>query len=390
MSKPLIQTDQGFFMRIAVVGRGLIGSAAARHLTLMGHEVTLIGPSEPTEFATHNGPFGSHYDEGRITRGLDPYPFWSRVSLASISRYRDIEAASGVPFFNEVGAMMSGPADSDYVHSLETVMAGNGVMAERFDGAEIAARFPYFQFPDDTRAYYQPKEAGHISPRNLVRAQGIAATRGGAQIIDAEVLDVRDGVTGAVIKLAGQTLRFDRAIVAAGGFTNKLMDDALPLTVYARTVAMFRVTDAEAARLAWMPSLIHVYPTGEDPYLLPAIKYPDGHHYLKIGGDRVDIELTNDEDMRDWFRSGGSVEVGEMLTDMIRDRMPDLAIQEVVVKPCVTTFTPHNHPIIDMLGNHIVVAVAGCGRGAKNSDELGRLAAEAVMGRTDPDTRVPV
>jgi sarcosine oxidase len=168
------------------------------------------------------------------------------------------------------------------------------------------------------------------------------------------------------------------------------MDDALPLTVYARTVAMFRVTDAEAARLAWMPSLIHVYPTGEDPYLLPAIKYPDGHHYLKIGGDRVDIELTNDEDMRDWFRSGGSVEVGEMLTDMIRDRMPDLAIQEVVVKPCVTTFTPHNHPIIDMLGNHIVVAVAGCGRGAKNSDELGRLAAEAVMGRTDPDTRVPV
>jgi sarcosine oxidase len=312
------------------------------------------------------------------------------VSLASISRYRDIEAASGVPFFNEVGAMMSGPADSDYVHSLETVMAGNGVMAERFDGAEIAARFPYFQFPDDTRAYYQPKEAGHISPRNLVRAQGIAATRGGAQIIDAEVLDVRDGVTGAVIKLAGQTLRFDRAIVAAGGFTNKLMDDALPLTVYARTVAMFRVTDAEAARLAWMPSLIHVYPTGEDPYLLPAIKYPDGHHYLKIGGDRVDIELTNDEDMRDWFRSGGSVEVGEMLTDMIRDRMPDLAIQEVVVKPCVTTFTPHNHPIIDMLGNHIVVAVAGCGRGAKNSDELGRLAAEAVMGRTDPDTRVPV
>lgn len=51
-----------------VVGRGLIGTAAARHLSHRGHRVALIGPSEPACRHRHRGPFGSHYDEGRITR----------------------------------------------------------------------------------------------------------------------------------------------------------------------------------------------------------------------------------------------------------------------------------------------------------------------------------
>ena len=55
---------------IAVVGRGLMGTAAARYLAQMGHRMALIGPSEPQNRATHDGPFGSHHDAGRITRGL--------------------------------------------------------------------------------------------------------------------------------------------------------------------------------------------------------------------------------------------------------------------------------------------------------------------------------
>ena len=33
-------------MTVAVIGRGLIGSAAARHLAKAGHEVVLIGPGQ--------------------------------------------------------------------------------------------------------------------------------------------------------------------------------------------------------------------------------------------------------------------------------------------------------------------------------------------------------
>ena len=62
---------------IAVVGRGLMGTAAARYLAQMGHRVALIGPSEPQNRATHDGPFGSHHDAGRITRGLAEKADWA-------------------------------------------------------------------------------------------------------------------------------------------------------------------------------------------------------------------------------------------------------------------------------------------------------------------------
>lgn len=48
-------------IKLAVIGRGLIGSAAARHLSKMGHDVALIGPDEPADFSQHSGVFGSHY-----------------------------------------------------------------------------------------------------------------------------------------------------------------------------------------------------------------------------------------------------------------------------------------------------------------------------------------
>ena len=70
-------------MRYAVLGSGLIGSAAARHLATLGHDVTLIGPGEPADWGAHGGVFASHYDEGRITRGIEFTPFWAEVSRAS-------------------------------------------------------------------------------------------------------------------------------------------------------------------------------------------------------------------------------------------------------------------------------------------------------------------
>ncbi|MEO1277273.1 MAG: FAD-dependent oxidoreductase, partial [Pseudomonadota bacterium] len=99
-------------MRIAVVGAGLIGAAAARHLALMGHQVVLIGPGEPENKRTHQGVFASHYDEGRITRSLATSRFWAEVSRAAIGRYGDI-AAHGA-FFAEVGAIMAAPGGAAF------------------------------------------------------------------------------------------------------------------------------------------------------------------------------------------------------------------------------------------------------------------------------------
>ena len=40
--------------KTAVIGRGLIGSAAGRHLSMISDGVALIGPSEPKDPVNHN------------------------------------------------------------------------------------------------------------------------------------------------------------------------------------------------------------------------------------------------------------------------------------------------------------------------------------------------
>ena len=91
-----------------VVGRGLMGSACARWLAEAGHGVLLVGPDEPEDRRGCEGPFASHHDAARITRQVAHDQVWSALSSASIARYRDLEARTGVAFFHEVGAMMAG------------------------------------------------------------------------------------------------------------------------------------------------------------------------------------------------------------------------------------------------------------------------------------------
>ena len=372
-------------MRIAVVGRGLIGAGAARHLALMGHKVVLIGPDEPVDKSTHQGVFASHYDEGRITRSLDADGFWADVSRASIARYAEIESASGVRFYHGCGAVLAGAGGSEWMARVGEVRDSRRIASRYMLGADLRGTFPYLRLPDDMAGYYEAQDAGYINPRRLVRAQGIAFGRAGGSVVSATVQSLSENGQGVVLRTDQGDMEADRVLVAAGGFSNALLDNAVPLTVYARTVALIEVGAAEAARLAGMPSLVLRLSGGRDPYLLPPIRYPDGKTYLKIGGDPVD-EVVQGQEVGDWFRSGGKTEVGAYLTEIIREILPGLESLSTCTDACVTVFSPGDRPVIEQLSDRISVATAGCGRGAKCSDELGRMAAQTVLGTATTNT----
>jgi len=358
----------------------MIGAAAAKYLAQAGHEVVVIGPDEPAVRARHDGVFGSHYDEGRITRSLDADPFWSEVSRASIARYRDIEADSGVAFFTKCGAMMAGPAEGARMPEVEAVRQAAGISAERLDGGALAARFPFFHFDEGHWGLYEAKGAGHISPRNLVRAQSVLAQKAGGQLIDAYATGIHETTQGVVIETTAGAVEAQHVVVAAGGFTNMVLPNPTPLAVYSRTVSFFEVDEAEAARLAGMPSLVYTDSDGHPPYLLPPIRYPNGKIYLKIGGDPVDYLLETPAEMKAWFQSKGRAEVGDFQRARIEHKLPGLAIRAMHTEACVTSFSPQDKAVIEAQSARIWLACAGCGRGAKCSDELGRRAAALLTG----------
>ncbi len=348
-----------------------MGSAAARHLAKAGVDVTLIGPEEPEDKRRHQGTFGSHYDEGRITRHNAVEPFWVEVSKASIARYSEIEAESGMSFFSETGALMAG--SEAWIARVDAAAQAHGVDSHSLDAGGLADTFPYFSFAPGFSGAYERRRAGHVSPRRLVAAQQAAALGHGARRLVAEVR----GVSEASVHTAEGLLDFDRVLVAAGGWTDAILDRPPQLDVYARTVAFFEVSATEAERLSTMPSLVYEAP--EDPYLLPPILYPDGNIYLKLGGDPEDVRLDGVEAIGDWFRGGGSAEVRDRLEEMIRALMPSLNIQGVSMEACVTSWTQDRLPEIRALSERLAVCTGGNGAGAKCSDELGRRGAALIL-----------
>ena len=370
-------------LKLAVVGRGLIGSAAARHLATMGHDVVLIGPDEPADYAQHDGVFGSHYDEGRITRVLDSQPFWMQANRASIARYGEIAAASGVEFFRAVGVLHVGANDNADLAALAGIATAAGIACDVLDDAMLDERFPFLETNSGMRGYFERHNAGYISPRRLVRAQTIAARHAGAQLVAEPALGITESASGATIRTRSGNVDVDRVLVAAGGHTPSLLGMSLGVDVYARTVAMFRLDAVEAQRLQCMPSMRCFGPRGDDPYILPPIVYPGGQVWLKLGSDPVDVRLEGEREIGDWFRSGGSIDVADALQAQLLKRIRAFRFEERRVVPCMTTFGSTDLPCIGPVSSRVTVAFGCYGKSAKCSDELGRLGAVAVLGDVD-------
>jgi sarcosine oxidase len=369
-----------------VVGRGMMGAAAARYLALSGEGVAVIGPDEPKDWSSHQGVFASHYDEARITRTIDSNPIWARLANRSIARYGEIASESGIAFYDEVGCLIVGPkrgGHDPYVSQVEAAAAQLGVSIEMLSDAALKSRFRYFDFGSDCEGVYEQRNAGYVNPRRLVEAQSLLAEKAGARVIRQTAVSVREEVGLAIVTTDdGAVFTAERVLIAAGGFSinENLLPRPVDLKVYARTVAFFEIPDEDLAAYSGMPSLIH---QPADPidhiYLLPPVRYPDGKTYLKIGGDPDDLQLKTEPEIRAWFRRGGRLTTRDHLHRIITGLVPTLADAPISMAACVTSFTPENYPAIGFASDHIAVLTGGCGAAAKSSDEIGRLGAELLQ-----------
>ncbi|ANM11433.1 MULTISPECIES: NAD(P)/FAD-dependent oxidoreductase [unclassified Rhizobium] len=367
--------------RFIIIGRGMMGAAAARHLSAMADGIALIGPCEPAERKAHDGVFASHYDEARITRTFDGNLAWGTFAARALDRYREIEARSGISFFSEVGCLFAAPdkSEQDYIDRALTVSRTLGSDIETIASSDLSRRFPYLAVDADFSGYFERKRAGHINPRSLVRAQAKLAEQGGVTLIEATATSVRDAGSHVEVTAGGRSYSAERVLVAAGGFSNfnALLPRPVDTRVMARTVAFYEIGEREMAIFGDTPSTIVLGEREEDHiYILPPVRYPDGKTYLKLGGDTEMLSFGALEDVGAWFRSDGSVAEREHLSRVALTLMPALAGCPVTSGPCVANFTPTGYPYAGFTQSpRIAVLTGGNFVAAKSSDELGRLGA---------------
>ncbi|MEM9320264.1 MAG: FAD-binding oxidoreductase [Pseudomonadota bacterium] len=369
--------------KIAVIGRGLIGSAATRHLAERMGGVLCIGPDEPESRANHCGVFASHYDEGRMTRFVDPWPEWAITAGQSIQRYRELEHRSGIDFYTPAGYLGLGYPGSTYNDRCAATAAAHGIRIERVDTDSLRQRYPFLSVEDGVDGLVEMGGAGFISPRKLVQAQTRLAERAGATCMRQAARAIRSVTAGVEIELWDGTIEIaERALVTAGAFTAAcgLSPMELGLTVFGRTIVLVRIPEEMAGAFETMPTMID---TSLGAYILPPIRYPDGQSYLKLGvGDVTDPQLTDLPGLQDWFLSEGSAKDRIQFTKRMKELFPALErCHDWHTDTCAVAFTKSGLPIIDfVVGEKIAVAVGGCGKGAKGSDEWGRIAADLVSG----------
>lgn len=370
-----------------VVGRGMMGAAAARHLSKEAEGVALIGPGEPQDKASHEGVFASHYDEARITRTIDTNETWALLANRSIARYDQIAQESGIAFYHPVGCLMVGPeraSGNPYVQRICDAAGNLKVKTELLDDAALAENFGYFGFEPQSEGVFEAENAGYINPRALVAAQSTIAEKQGATLIEETVASIRVEAGATVVRTReGNSYFAEKVILAAGGFSiaQNLLARPVQMSVYARTVTFFEIPDGNLAQFAGMPSLIYEpHNPRNHIYMLPPVRYPDGKTYLKIGGDPDDILVASDGEMSAWFRSGGRESVRDHHVEIIRSLVPAIDRQRVSMGACVVSKTRTGYPSIAFTDEpSIAVVTGGCGAAAKSSDEIGRLGAQLLL-----------
>lgn len=376
---------------VIIVGKGLIGSAAARYLSELDGSVALIGPDEPQDWQTHNGVFASHYDQGRITRILDADWIWGALAKRSLAAYGALERRSGIRFHHAVSGLYASATEPAKIAQVEKV--GQALEADfgRISAEHLNRCRPYFDFPTEAHILWEHGRAGYVNPRSLAAAQAAVVAQNGATIIRETACALAtksDHVE--VTTTAGTVVTGRKILLAMGAYTNLLLTEGeLAHNRKAHMILRAEIDSAETHRLRDMPTLIYTLPQGSaarSTYMLPPVRYPDGKTYVKLGITTHwdDTIFDRWDDIVTWFQSDGFDHEQEALKSVLHQVLPDLTVNAYITKPCILTYTQHGYPTVDQIDSRVYVAAGGNGAAAKSSDAIGHLAALLLAEREWP------
>lgn len=371
----------------AVVGLGLVGAAALRHLSATGRHCVGIGPTEPLDWSTHRGVFASHYDSGRVTRRLDKRREWAVLAARAIDAYPDIEARSGIRFHHPVGVVMA-DVDADRLSAVVAVGHALGVDFHTYPPGELFED-DRISVPTGSTVLREPSPGGFIDPRRMLAAQLNICTHHGATILSEQVRGIEQSGNGWSVHTAdGSSIEAAHVVIAAGPHADEVA--GLPRTplidVVAETVVMARVSTEEHLRLAGLPSIIIDGPE-DHLYIVPPTEYPDGHVYVKLGATRHDRWVLTADERREWMTGTFHAADLDWLHGLLVGALPGLHAEGWSTKPCLIPDTPTRLPYLEIVEPGLVLAVGSNGYAAKSADAIGALAAGLVANGcwTDPE-----
>jgi sarcosine oxidase len=324
-------------MRIAIVGAGIMGCAAAWALTKEGHEVVLY-----EQFRVGHDR-GSSHGRSRIVRLAYPEVEWVRMAQESMQGWRELEQDSGTRLLELNGLVeLVGDPSQGSRDALEEA----GAEFELLDAERARQRWP-IGVADGWYALFQP-EAGIVRADLALRAFLDCALERGAELREeTRVEDIGE-------------LDADAVVVTAGAWVGKLVDE-VPVRPTRETLAYFRRNGA-------LPSIVQLDPDtrGHALYSLHDPKYG-----LKAGLHHAGIDVDPDEP------GGPNEELLRRISAWVASTYPDVDPTPVAAETCLYTNTEDESFIFDSRERSVVCSACS-GHGFKFAPVIGKRVAGLV------------
>jgi len=360
-------------MKVAVVGVGGTGGAAARFLAGAGHSVVAFEQFEVGHV------WGSSHGESRIIRYTYPDEVYTRMMGEAYPLWRALEEDAGESLLARTGGVFFGDSGGPTLAAARAALDGSGVPYEMLPPGETRRRFPALRLADAEAALYQP-DMGYLRATACVRANVRLARALGADVREwTAVREVTQrGEEAVVTTQTGEEYAYDRVLVTAGPWMGRLFASLrLPLRVTRQQVVYLKpargaARDFEADRLpVWIDADANVY------------GFPSDNH---IEGVKLASHDWGEPADPDAARRPPDDSYASQMADYAAARFDGLTRQVTHAETCLYTNTPDEDFLVDAVPDmpHVRL-VSGCsGHGFKFTVLLGKIAAEAATLGTTP------
>ncbi|HXY80794.1 MAG TPA: FAD-dependent oxidoreductase [Gaiellaceae bacterium] len=324
--------------RVAVVGAGVMGCAAAWALAERGADVTVLEQFDLDHVR------GSSHGRTRIVRLAYPAPHWVRLAAEAMAGWRELEAASGQQLLGLYGLVElvpgSGATSAAALEACDVEYRALDTAGARALGAVL---------PPGWAALFQP-DAGIVRADLARRAFLDIATSRGARVETGHRVRAVDDVDADVV------------VVTAGPWATRLVA-GLPVRVTRETFAYYRREGPPP------PAIVDLSPEtgGHAMYALY-----DPVHGLKAGAHGSGAEADPDED------GTPDPEIVDRISAWVGERLAGVEPVPAAAETCFYTSTVDEAFVLERRGC-VVVCSACSGHGFKFAPAVGRRLADLAL-----------
>lgn len=351
-----------------VIGVGGIGSAACYHLSKRGEDVLGL-----ERFNIPNSMGSSHGATRLIRLAQHEDPAYVPLAERAYHLWRTLEEESGTNLLFETGSLHGGPAGDSLFDRTREACDRHSVTYDVLDGADVNARYPGFNLPDDYTILHQP-QGGFVASMDCITAHVKQAQANGAEIHGQEaVIDWDRTDDGNVVRTTAGVYKAERLVVAAGAWSGKLLEGFREfLTPERRVMAWFAPDHPSHFSTETFP-VFNIRVNDHGLYGFPVFDTPG----FKLGYTPPDPKAINPDHMD---RTATQADE-RRLRNFAEDLFPTGAGPTMRLETCIVTDARDGHFV---LGSHpdypsISIAAGFTGHGFKFASVIGEILAELTI-----------